>query len=147
MKKLTFLLIFTTLLNFAQEKTITGKVTNSDGSLPGATVKIVGTKTNVSTGFDGSYSINAKEGDVLEASYVGAASKTLTVAKSNVINFNLTMGVSGFSGWNESDKKKINKNPLANFVLNETKVSSEIKDAIESENISKVKYIKPKKQF
>jgi TonB-linked SusC/RagA family outer membrane protein len=86
------LVALTMQFSFAQQKTVTGKVTGDDGSLPGATVKIVGTNQAVSTGFDGNYSIKVKEGDVLEASYVGAPTKKMTVGAGNVINFNLVGG-------------------------------------------------------
>jgi TonB-linked SusC/RagA family outer membrane protein len=80
---------FTIQLSFAQQKTVTGKVTSEDGAVAGAVVKIVGTNNAVSTGFDGSYSIKAKEGDVLEVSYVGLPNKTMPVVSGNVINFSL----------------------------------------------------------
>lgn len=77
------------LQNFAQTKTINGKVSNEDGVLAGATVKVVGTNNAVSTGFDGVYSIKANVGDVLEASFIGLVTKTKTVGERNVINFSL----------------------------------------------------------
>jgi Ca-activated chloride channel homolog len=59
-------------ITFGQEKTITGKVTDSNGQeLPGVNVNIKGSQTGVSTGFDGLYSIKAKVGDVLVYSFIG----------------------------------------------------------------------------
>ncbi len=51
---------------FAQDKTITGVVSDASGPLPGVNVVIKGTQRGVSTKFDGTYSITAKEGQTLE---------------------------------------------------------------------------------
>jgi ferric enterobactin receptor len=73
---------------FAQQKTITGKVTSSDDGLtiPGASVKIKGTKTVTQTTAAGLYSIQAKPGDVLMFSYIGMLAQEKTVGASSVIN-------------------------------------------------------------
>ncbi len=72
--------------SFAQEKTITGVVSGANEPLPGANVVIKGSNKGVSTGFDGSYSIKAKEGDVLVFSFLGMTESSKTVGVSNVIN-------------------------------------------------------------
>jgi TonB-dependent starch-binding outer membrane protein SusC len=54
---LQFFLLLSCIL-FAQQKTVTGKVTDADGSpLAGVTVSVKATNTNVATGENGSYSI------------------------------------------------------------------------------------------
>lgn len=73
-------------LNFGQQKTITGTVSDKAGPLPGANVVVKGTSTGTQTDFDGKYTIKATEGQVLEFSYVGYNTKQVKVAKSNVIN-------------------------------------------------------------
>ena len=72
--------------SFAQEKTITGVVTDGNAPIPGANITVKGNAKGVSTGFDGKYSIKAKEGDVLEYSFMGMRTIVKTVGKSNVIN-------------------------------------------------------------
>ena len=78
-----FLSLFTMLmlcgvLAFAQSRVVSGKVTDSDGNpVPFATVKIKNSKVGVSADQNGSYSINVKNGDVLEIS--GASFKTLEI--------------------------------------------------------------------
>ncbi|SHJ88202.1 SusC/RagA family TonB-linked outer membrane protein [Pseudozobellia thermophila] len=67
---------------------ITGTVTDESGvPLPGATVLEVGTSNGVSTDFDGNYTI-VPSGDspVLEFSYIGYATKTITVNGQTSIN-------------------------------------------------------------
>lgn len=82
----TLLLAFSMQFSFAQEKTISGTVTESGLPLPGATVLVKGTSKGVSTDFDGKYSIQAKAGDVLEFSYVGMKTKSVTVGASSTVD-------------------------------------------------------------
>ena len=70
----------------SQEKTITGTVTSDGVPLPGATVSIAGTQMGTQTDAGGKYSIKANQGDVLEFSFLGKDSKTVTVGAGNVIN-------------------------------------------------------------
>lgn len=83
---LTLLLALVVQVSFAQEKTVSGTVTDSSGSLPGVSVIIKGTTTGTETDFDGKYSIKAKAGDVLSFSYLGYTTIEKTVGSSNTIN-------------------------------------------------------------
>jgi TonB-linked SusC/RagA family outer membrane protein len=71
------------------QKTITGTVSDADGPLPGAAVIVQGTDNGVTTVFDGNYSIEANEGDVLEFSFIGMTTATATVGADSVINITL----------------------------------------------------------
>ncbi|TDD78803.1 SusC/RagA family TonB-linked outer membrane protein [Flavobacterium caseinilyticum] len=71
---------------FAQEKTVTGVVSDASGPVPGVNVIIKGSKAGTQTDFDGKYSIRAKAGDVLIYSFVGMSESTRTVGASNTIN-------------------------------------------------------------
>lgn len=71
---------------FGQEKTITGTVSDSSGTLVGVSVIIKGTTNGVETGLDGKYSIKTNLGDVLVFSYLGYTTVEKTVGKSNTIN-------------------------------------------------------------
>ena len=86
---LTLLLAFVVQFTFAQDKTVSGTVTDDSGPLPGVSVVIKGTQTGTETDFDGKYSINTKEGDILRFSFVGMASKEVTVGASNTIDVTL----------------------------------------------------------
>ena len=80
---------------FAQQKTITGTVTDQDGlALPGVNVLIKGTSTGTQTDFDGNYSINAENGQTLVFSYVGFQESQKLVGSSAVINVTLNAGES-----------------------------------------------------
>jgi len=86
---LTLLLALVVQISFAQEKTITGTVTDASGSLPGVSVIIKGGTTGTETDFDGKYTIKARIGDVLVFRYLGYKPSEKTVKASNVINVKL----------------------------------------------------------
>ncbi len=84
---LTLLLAFVVQLTFAQQKTISGKVSDVSGlPLPGVNILVKGTTTGTQTDFDGNYSLNASSGDVLSFSYLGLTAKEVTVGASNTLN-------------------------------------------------------------
>lgn len=86
----TLLLAFFIQFSFAQEKTITGVVTDASGMpVPGANVVIEGTSQGVQTDFDGKYSISASVGQKLVFSFVGMTTQTIAVGKSNTISVQL----------------------------------------------------------
>lgn len=82
----TLLLAFVMQFSFAQEKTITGKVTDASGPLPGVNVVVKGTTKGTTTNFDGTYSIKAKEGESLVFSFMGMNDVVKTVGSENTIN-------------------------------------------------------------
>ncbi|MEP2057028.1 MAG: carboxypeptidase-like regulatory domain-containing protein, partial [Maribacter litoralis] len=87
---LTLLLSFVAYISFAQEKNITGTVTDQTGlPLPGVNILIEGTTTGTQTDFDGNYSIVASTGDVLNFTYVGLKETSKTVGTSNTINLQM----------------------------------------------------------
>ncbi|MBC9798499.1 SusC/RagA family TonB-linked outer membrane protein [Sinomicrobium weinanense] len=84
---LTLLLAFIVQFSFAQEKTITGNVTDQGGvPLPGVNIVIKGTATGTQTDFDGNYSITAAEGQVLQFTYIGMTAIEKTVGASNTVD-------------------------------------------------------------
>jgi TonB-linked SusC/RagA family outer membrane protein len=86
---LTLLLAFVVQISFAQEKTVSGTVSDSEGVLPGVNVTVKGTSSGTETDFDGKYSIKASNGDVLIFSYVGYKNVEKTVRSSNTINISM----------------------------------------------------------
>tara|TARA_B110000483_G_scaffold154267_1_gene183301 strand:- start:6617 stop:9625 length:3009 start_codon:yes stop_codon:yes gene_type:complete len=78
-------------ISFAQNKTISGNVSDSDGlPLPGSTVINLKTNNGVSTDFDGNYSIITNVGDVLSFSFVGYNTQEITVGSNDTINVALS---------------------------------------------------------
>ncbi len=91
-KSLIILGIFMTCSFTMAQKTITGTVSDADGPLPGATVVVKGTSNGVTSDFDGNYSIEANEGDVLEFSFIGMTTGSATIGSDSVINISLEGG-------------------------------------------------------
>lgn len=93
MKKFkTFSTVIAMLICFvslAQEKTITGVVSDNLGPLPGANVTVKTTTRGTQTDFDGKYTIKASKGETLVFSFVGYSSKSITIGKNNTINVKL----------------------------------------------------------
>ena len=84
---LTLLLAFVVHFTFAQNKTISGTVSDESGmSLPGVNVIVKNTTNGTQTDFDGNYSITANVGDVLVFSYVGLKTVEQTIGAANTIN-------------------------------------------------------------
>ena len=86
---LSMLICFVTM---AQQKTITGIVSDDHGTIPGANVVIKGTTRGVQTNLEGKYSINVQIGDKLVYSFIGMQDETRIVGTSNVINVKLSSG-------------------------------------------------------
>ena len=85
----TLLLACSMQFSFAQEKTVTGVVTEEGMPLPGVTVAVKGTTNGTQTDFDGKYSIKTKAGQVLEFSYIGFKTQSITVGTSNSVNIKM----------------------------------------------------------
>tara|TARA_R110002050_G_scaffold32294_7_gene83217 strand:- start:1261 stop:4350 length:3090 start_codon:yes stop_codon:yes gene_type:complete len=87
---LTLLLALVVQISFAQEKTVSGTVSDQNGTLPGVSVLIKGTNTGTETDFDGKYSIKAETGAVLSFRYLGYKTVEKTIGASNTINVTMT---------------------------------------------------------
>ncbi|MHA7943120.1 SusC/RagA family TonB-linked outer membrane protein [Formosa sp. 3Alg 14/1] len=84
---LTLFLAFVVQFAFAQEKTISGTISDETGlPLPGVNIIISGTTQGTQSNFDGEYTLTAASGDALSFSFIGYKTKSVTVASSNTIN-------------------------------------------------------------
>jgi TonB-linked SusC/RagA family outer membrane protein len=76
-------------ITFAQG-TISGNITDDEGvPLPGATVLVVGTNVGTTSDFDGNFSIQANQGDVLSFSFVGYQTLNQEVTNQDQISISL----------------------------------------------------------
>lgn len=92
---LTLFLALVVQLSFAQEKTVSGTVSDESGlPLPGVNILVKGTTNGVQTDLDGKYSINTNVGDVLVFSYISFVSQSITVGSSSTVNVSLAEDVS-----------------------------------------------------
>jgi TonB-linked SusC/RagA family outer membrane protein len=87
----SILLLFCFMQSFAQERTITGKITSQDGTpLSGASVIVSGKKTGETTAADGSFSIKVPDNTKdLKVSFIGFETQTIPVAGQNSISVSL----------------------------------------------------------
>ena len=90
---LTLLLAFVVQITFAQEKTVTGTITDDEGlPLPGVNVLVQGTATGTQSDFDGNYSIEVAEGETLVFSFVGFDTQNIVVGSEDTYNVGMKAG-------------------------------------------------------
>jgi TonB-linked SusC/RagA family outer membrane protein len=115
MKSMLLLGVFllSTLLTFAQDRRVTGKVTGSDGQgIPGVSVLLKGTQTGTSTDASGGFAISLKSGkEILLFSGVGYKSSEVKVGTQSSVNVTLADEVSALdevivTGYSSSNKKE-----------------------------------------
>ncbi|PCH75428.1 MAG: hypothetical protein COB98_08970 [Flavobacteriaceae bacterium] len=128
---LTLLLALIVQFTFAQEREITGTVSDETGPLPGVSVIIKGSNTGVETDFNGHYSIKTKEGDVLMFSFLGMDKKFITVKNTNKINVTLTGGnildeiiISGVAGGTSRKKLSVSVAKVSSEQLQDVPATS-----------------------
>lgn len=86
---LVLLLVLVAQLTFAQERAVSGTVSDNAGMpLPGVSVLIKGTKSGTQTDFDGKFSIKASTSQILVFSYIGMKTQEVA-ASSSVVNVKL----------------------------------------------------------
>ncbi|MEP0366007.1 MAG: SusC/RagA family TonB-linked outer membrane protein [Cyclobacteriaceae bacterium] len=113
----SLLYVITLLLTvtvWAQERTITGTVTDAGTgeTVPGASVLVKGTSSGTITDFDGKYSLSVSDNTVLQFSFVGYTAQEVEVGNRSVINVSMELNVEELSevvvvGYGTQDKKEI----------------------------------------
>ncbi|WP_247231845.1 SusC/RagA family TonB-linked outer membrane protein [Telluribacter sp. SYSU D00476] len=79
---------------YAQDRTVTGRVTADDGSpLPGVNIAVKGTTRGTTTNSEGTFSIAAPSGSILVFSFIGFTNKEVLIADQSVINVSLNPDV------------------------------------------------------
>jgi TonB-linked SusC/RagA family outer membrane protein len=76
---------------WAQDRTITGRVTSQGDNdpIPGASVVVLGTSRGTTTDVNGTFQIQADRGQVLRISFIGATSQDVTVGNATALNISL----------------------------------------------------------
>jgi len=88
-----FVALFSFVMGLAQQKNVTGLVSDDQGvPLPGATVLVVETGNGTTTDFDGNYSIGVEEGQTLAFSFVGYATVEVVVGSASSYDVSLQAG-------------------------------------------------------
>jgi TonB-linked SusC/RagA family outer membrane protein len=95
---LVLLLALVTQITFAQERAVSGTVSDNAGQpLPGVSVLVKGTKTGTQTDFDGKFSIKATPSQTLVFSYIGMKTQEVKAANASV-NVKLSSGAIELEG-------------------------------------------------
>lgn len=82
---LVLLLVLVAQITFAQERAVSGTVSDNTGMpLPGVSVLVKGTKSGTQTDFDGKYSIKATSSQVLIFSYIGMKTQEVKASSATV---------------------------------------------------------------
>ncbi|WDF62958.1 SusC/RagA family TonB-linked outer membrane protein [Flavobacterium sp. KACC 22763] len=82
---LVLLLVLVAQLSFAQERAVSGTVSDNAGMpLPGVSVLVKGTKTGTQTDFDGKFSIKVSPSQILVFSYIGMKTQEVAASSSTV---------------------------------------------------------------
>lgn len=90
LKLLMMIFLSCSSLLWAQEKTVSGSVTDSQNvPLPGVNVVEVGTTNGTQTDFDGNYSLSVNAGSSLQFSYIGMVSQTIAIEGKSTINLQM----------------------------------------------------------
>jgi len=86
-KTLMLFMALVVQLTFAQEKTISGTVTDASGiPLPGASIIVKGTSNGVQSDFDGKYILTANVSDVIVISYIGLKTQEITITSASIFD-------------------------------------------------------------
>ncbi len=84
------LLLCMVQFGFAQQKTVTGSVSDAKGSpLYGVNISVIGTKIQAQTDFDGKFSVSASEGSKLLFKFLG--SKTVSVVVTTAASYKVIL--------------------------------------------------------
>ncbi|WP_294139421.1 carboxypeptidase-like regulatory domain-containing protein [uncultured Sanguibacteroides sp.] len=79
------IVIVSTIVVFAQQRTVSGKVVDSSGTpIIGANVVVKGTTIGTATDIDGNFSLNVPPGSTLLVSYIGYATQEISSFGTNL---------------------------------------------------------------
>lgn len=94
MKVVLLLLFIFSLPSYGQSQTVSGTVRDADKNVPlaGVTIKVVGTTITTQTKDNGTFSVKASNGQVLQLTYIGFESQKVTVTDSKM-DINMKSGV------------------------------------------------------
>ncbi|WP_296618461.1 SusC/RagA family TonB-linked outer membrane protein [Marivirga sp.] len=92
MKKLLLMLSFFLIASYswAQDRTVSGTVTDEEGPLPGVNVIVKGTTIGTTTDLDGNYKLSvSSDAEALVFTYIGFEKAEVTIGSKSVINITL----------------------------------------------------------
>ena len=124
------------------QKILQGFVTDENGNpLPGATILIKGSTNGTTTDFDGNFSLDVNEGDILEISYIGYNSVEILYSNQESIEINLVLSATELDdvvliGYGSVSKKELTGS-AANAENIENRAVTKVEEALQG-NVSGV---------
>ena len=112
-KLLLFFLVYMSGMSVLLAQSVSGTVTDENGEgIPGVNIVVKGSTTGTITDFDGNYSVDAAQGDVLVVSYVGYSSQEITVGSQSNISIQLQLDVASLdeivvTGYGNQRRKEV----------------------------------------
>lgn len=106
---------------------ITGTVTDAEGPVIGATVKVKNSSEAAVTDLDGKFSIKAQKGDVLVVTYIGYQEKEITVGSQSSYSIKL-----------EEDNKTLNEVVVMGYGVQKKKLVTGATVEIKGDDVSKL---------
>ena len=94
-----------------QVNKITGVITDAEGPVIGASIKVKDSKEAAVTDIDGNFTINAQKGQVLVITYIGYKEKEVTVGSAD--NYNIKL---------EEDKRTLNEVVVVGYGVQKKKL-------------------------
>ncbi len=114
------LLVFGTLVSFAQDRVVTGKVTSADdgSGIPGVNILEKGSTNGTVSDSDGNFRISVGANATLVFSFVGYATQEVAVGSQSSVNVSLQSDVTALSevvvtGYGTQEKKEITSSVVA----------------------------------
>ena len=114
------LLVFGTLVSFAQDRVVTGKVTSADdgSGIPGVNILEKGSTNGTVSDSDGNFRISVGGNATLVFSFVGYTTQEVAVGSQNSLNVTLQSDVTALSevvvtGYGTQEKKEITSSVVA----------------------------------
>jgi TonB-linked SusC/RagA family outer membrane protein len=85
---LSVMFVFFSFITNAQDRMVTGKITDGIDKVPiaGATVRVKGTERGTTATADGTYKINVSDKSILQFSFIGFSAQEIQVGSKSVIN-------------------------------------------------------------
>ncbi len=114
-RNLTVLLMLLSLMAWAQERTVSGKVTSADdgASVPGVNVLEKGTSNGTTTDMDGNFRLSvSSESSILVFSFVGFTTQEVAVGNQTTMNISLLSDITTLSevvitGYGQQEKRDV----------------------------------------
>ncbi len=92
---LAVLLLLSPIWAYGQARTVSGKLTDENGSpLPGVNIIVKGTTTGTLSDIDGNYRLEVEEGAILVYTYIGYEGQEIALGAQSVVDLAMTVEVS-----------------------------------------------------